>query len=187
MRNSAITTASTRPIETRNDCIQRLYTRAAAGTASTLAFSGGLGNVYGKKTVVTDTARIELDVPRDRQSTFDPHLIAKYQRRFPGFDEKIISMYARGMSVREIVGHLRDLYGVDVSPDLISAATDAVLDEVAAWQGRLLEPVYPLVFFDALRVKIRDEGLVRNKAVYVALGVRADGTKEILGLWLEQN
>ena len=126
-------------------------------------------------------------MPRDRQSTFDPHLIAKYQRRFPGFDEKIISMYARGMSVREIVGHLRDLYGVDVSPDLISAVTDAVLDEVAAWQGRPLEPVYPLVFFDALRVKIRDEGLVRNKAVYVALGVRADGTKEILGLWLEQN
>jgi len=91
------------------------------------------------------------------------------------------------MSVREIVGHLRDLYGVDVSPDLISAVTDAVLDEVAAWQGRPLEPVYPLVFFDALRIKIRDEGLVRNKAVYVALGVRADGTKEILGLWLEQN
>jgi putative transposase len=93
-------------------------------------------------------------------------------------------MYARGMSVREIVGHLRDLYGVE---DLISAVTDAVLDEVSAWQGRPLEPVYPLVFFDALRVKIRDEGMVRNKAVYVALGVRADGTKEILGLWLEQN
>jgi putative transposase len=137
-------------------------------------------NGYGKKTVVTDTARIELDVPRDRQSAFDPHLIAKYQRRFPGFDEKIISMYARGMSVREIVGHLRDLYGVDVSPDLISTVTDAVLDEVAAWQGRPLEPVYPLVFFDALRVKIRDEGLVRNKAVYVAaLGVRAVGPEVV--------
>ena len=144
-------------------------------------------NGYGKKTVVTDTSRLELDVPRDRQSSFDPQLIAKYQRRFPGFDEKIISMYARGMSVREIVGHLRDLYGVDVSPDLISTVTDAVLDEVAAWQARPLEPVYPLVFFDAIRVKIRDEGLVSNKAVHVALGVRADGTKEILGLWLEQN
>ncbi len=96
-------------------------------------------------------------------------------------------MYARGMSTREIAGHLRDLYGVEVSADLISAVTDAVLDEVAAWQGRPLEPVYPLVFFDALRVKIRDEGLVRNKAVHVALGVRADGSKEILGLWLEQN
>ena len=96
-------------------------------------------------------------------------------------------MYARGMSVREIVGHLRDLYGVDVSPDLISTVTDAILDEVAAWQARPLEPVYPLVFFDAIRVKIRDEGLVSNKAIHVALGVRADGTKEVLGLWLEQN
>ncbi len=148
---------------------------------------GNSRNGYGKKTVATETSRIELEVPRDRRSTFDPQLIAKYQRRFPGFDEKIISMYARGMSVREIVGHLPDLYGVDVSPDLISAVTDAVLDEVAAWQARPLEPVYPLVFFDALRVKIRDEGLVRNKAVHIALGVRADGTKEILGLWLEQN
>jgi len=149
--------------------------------------AGNSRNGYGKKTVTTETSRIELDIPRDRQSTFDPQLIAKYQRRFPGFDEKIISMYARGMSVREIVGHLRDLYGVDVSPELISAVTDAVLDEVATWQARPLEPVYPLVFFDALRVKIRDEGLVRNKAVHIALGVRADGTKEILGLWLEQN
>ena len=96
-------------------------------------------------------------------------------------------MYARGMSTREIVGHIRELYGVDVSPDLISAVTDAVLDEVATWQSRPLEPIYPLVFFDALRVKIRDEGMVRNKAIHVALGVRADGTKEVLGLWIEQN
>jgi putative transposase len=96
-------------------------------------------------------------------------------------------MYARGMSTREIVGHLRELYGVEVSPDLISAVTDAVLEEVAAWQARPLEAIYPLVFFDALRVKVRDEGLVRNKAVHIALGVRADGTKEVLGLWLEQN
>jgi putative transposase len=96
-------------------------------------------------------------------------------------------MYARGMSTREIAGHLEELYGIEVSPDLISTVTDAVLDETAAWQVRPLEPVYPLVFFDALRVKIRDEGLVRNKAVHIALGVRADGTKEILGLWLEQN
>jgi putative transposase len=148
---------------------------------------GNSRNGYGKKTVATDTGRMELEIPRDRQSSFDPQLIAKYQRRFPGFDEKIISMYARGMSTREIAGHLRDLYGVDVSPDLISAVTDAVLDEVAVWQARPLEAVYPIVFFDALRVKIRDEGLVRNKAVHIALGVRADGTKEILGLWLEQN
>jgi putative transposase len=96
-------------------------------------------------------------------------------------------MYARGMSTREIAGHLLDLYGIEVSADLISTVTDAVLDEIATWQARPLEPIYPLVFFDALRVKIRDEGLVRNKAVHIALGVRADGTKEILGLWLEQN
>lgn len=155
-----------------------------------LAGDGGTDNTrngYGRKTVVTDTGKLSIEVPRDRQSRFDPQLIAKYQRRFPGFDDKIVSMYARGMSVREIVGHLRDLYGVDVSPDQISAVTDAVLEEVAAWQARPLDAVYPLVFFDALRVKIRDEGMVRNKAVHIALGVRADGAKEILGLWLEQN
>src|SRR5687767_1138885 len=155
-----------------------------------LTGDGGAGNSRngdGRKSVITDTGRIELEVPRDRQSSFDPQLIAKYQRRFPGFDDKIVSMYARGMSTREIVGPLRELYGVEVSPDLISAVTDAVLEEVAAWQARPLEPVYPLVFFDALRVKVRDEGMVRNKAVHIALGVRADGAKEILGLWLEQN
>jgi putative transposase len=151
------------------------------------AGAGNSRNGYGRKTVLTDTGRIALEVPRDRQGSFDPQLIAKYQRRFPGFDEKIVSMYARGMSTREIAGHVLELYGVEVSPDLVSAVTDAVLDEIAAWQARPLEPVYPLVFFDALRVKIRDEGLVRNKAVHIALGVRADGTKEILGLWLEQN
>jgi putative transposase len=154
-----------------------------------LAGEGGTGNGrngYGRKTVVTDTGKLDLQIPRDRQASFDPQLIAQYQRRFPGFDDKVISMYARGMSTREIVGHLRELYGIEVSPDLISAVTDAVLDEVAAWQARPLEPVYPLIFFDALRVKIREEALVRNKAVHVALGVRADGTKEILGLWIEQ-
>jgi putative transposase len=147
---------------------------------------GNSRNGYGKKTVLTDTGRIELEVPRDRQSTFDPQLIAKYQRRFPGFDGKIVSMYARGMSTREIQGHLRELYGIEVSPDLVSAVTDAVLEEIAEWQDRPLEALYPLVFFDAIRVKVRDEGTVRNKAVYVALGVRPDGTKEILGLWIEQ-
>ena len=155
-----------------------------------LAGEGGTGNGrngYGRKTVVTDTGKLDLQIPRDRQASFDPQLIAKYQRRFPGFDDKVISMYARGMSTREIVGHLRELYGIEVSPDLISAVTDAVLDEIAAWQARPLEPVYPLIFFDALRVKIREEALVRNKAVHVALGVRADGTKEILGLWIEQS
>src|SRR6478672_10014236 len=152
------------------------------------AGAGNSRNGYGRKTVLTDTGgRIALEVPRDRQGSFDPQLIAKYQRRFPGFDEKIVSLYARGLSTREIAGHVLELYGVEVSPDLVSAVTDAVLDEIATWQARPLEPVYPLIFFDALRVKIRDEGLVRNKAVHIALGVRADGTKEILGLWLEQN
>ncbi|MGQ3049856.1 MAG: IS256 family transposase [Niveispirillum sp.] len=149
--------------------------------------SGNRRNGYGRKTVLTDTGSVELSIPRDRASTFDPQLIGKYQRRFPGFDEKIISMYARGMSTREITGHLRELYGIEVSADLISAVTDAVLEEVAAWQTRPLEAVYPLVFLDALRVKIRDESLVRNKAIHIAIGVRVDGTKEVLGLWIEQN
>lgn len=155
-----------------------------------LAGEGGAGNTrngYGRKTVTTETGKLEIDVPRDRQSVFDPQLIAKYQRRFPGFDDKIVSMYARGMSTREIAGHLRDLYGIDVSADLISTVTDAVVDEVATWQQRPLDEIYPLVSFDALRVKIRDEGMVRNKAIHIALGVRADVAKEVLGLWLEQN
>ena len=132
--------------------------------------SGNSRNGYGRKTVTTETGRIELEIPRDRQASFDPQLIAKYQRRFPGFDDKIVSMYARGMSAREIVGHLRELYGIDVSPDLVSAVTDAVLEEIATWQARPLEPVYPLVFYDSLRVEVRDEGTVRNKAVHIALG-----------------
>src|ERR671939_193670 len=144
-------------------------------------------NGYGAKSVLTGTGKLDLQVPRDRLATFDPQLIAKYQRRFPGFDDKIVSMYARGMSTREIQGHLRELYGIEVSPDLVSAVTEAVLDEVAEWQERPLEPLYPLIFFDALRVKVRDEGTVKNKAVHIALGVRPDGTKEILGLWIEQN
>ena len=137
--------------------------------------------------MTTETGRIELKIPRDQQATFDPQLIAKHQRRFPGFDDKIVSMYVRGMRAREIVGHLRELYGIEVSPDLISAVTDAVLDEITAWRATPLEPVYPPVFLDALSVTIRDEGVVRNKAVHIALGVRADGAKQILGLWLEQN
>jgi len=142
-------------------------------------------NGYSKKTVLTETSKIDIKVPRDREATFDPKLIQRYQRRFPGFDEKIVSMYARGMTVREIQGHLFELYGLDVSPDLVSTITDAVLETVAEWQNRPLDAMYSLVFFDALRVKIRDEGLVRNKAVFIALGVTADGTKDILGLWIE--
>jgi len=142
-------------------------------------------NGYSAKTVLTESSKLDIKIPRDREGTFDPKLIARYQRRFPGFDDKIVSMYARGMTVREIQGHLLEIYGLDVSPDLVSTVTDAVLETVAEWQNRPLEESYPLVFFDALRVKIRDEGLVRNKAVYIALGVQADGTKDILGLWIE--
>jgi putative transposase len=143
-------------------------------------------NGYSKKTVITDTGQVDLEIPRDRRGTFEPQLIAKYQRRFPGFDDKIISMYARGMSTRDIQGHLRELYGIEASPQLISTITDAVLEEVQRWQGRPLDALYAIVFFDALRVKMRDEGTVRNKAVYLAIGVTADGHKEVLGIWIEQ-
>ena len=148
--------------------------------------TGNHRNGRSKKTVLTDTGPTPLSIPRDRQGHFEPQLIEKYRRRFPGFDEKIISMYARGMSTREIQGHLQELYGIEVSPDLISTVTDAVIDEVKAWQQRPLEPTYAIVFFDAIRVKIRDEGTVKNKAVYLAIGVRCSGTKEVLDLWIEQ-
>ena len=139
------------------------------------------------KTVLTPEGPMELSIPRDRHGRFDPALIAKYRRRFPGFDDKIIALYARGMSTRDIQGHVRELYGIEVSPDLVSAVTDQVIDEVAAWQARPLEPSYAIVFFDALRVKIRDEGLVRNKAVYLAIGMDASGHKHVLGMWIEQS
>jgi putative transposase len=137
------------------------------------------------KTVLTEDGPVRIDVPRDRDSTFEPLLIAKHERRFTGFDDKIIAMYARGMTVREVQGFLSDQYGVDVSPELISSVTDAVIAEVGAWQARPLEPMYPVVFFDALRVKIREDAVVRNKAIYLALGVLPDGTRDILGLWIE--
>jgi putative transposase len=148
--------------------------------------AGNRRNGYSKKTVLTENEAIDLAIPRDRRGSFEPQLIAKYQRRFPGFDDKIISMYARGMSVRDIQGHLRDLYGLEASPQLISTVTDAVLEEVGRWQSRPLDPLYALVFFDALRVKMRDEGTVRNKAVYLAIGVTPEGRKDVLGIWIEQ-
>jgi len=138
------------------------------------------------KTVLTDDGPVAIDVPRDREGTFEPQILPKHERRFTGFDDKVIALYARGLTVREIQAFLKDMYAVDVSPDLISAVTDAVVAEVTAWQTRPLEPMYPVVFFDALRVKIRDEGVVRSKAVYLALAVRPDGTRDILGLWIEQ-
>ena len=137
------------------------------------------------KTVITDNGSVRIDVPRERQGTFEPQLIGKHERRFTGFDDKIIAMYARGMTVREIQGFLAEMYAVDVSPDLISSVTDAVMSEVTAWQSRPLEAMYPVVFFDALRVKIRQDGVVRNKAVYLALGMLPDGTRDILGIWIE--
>ena len=148
--------------------------------------TGNSRNGHGKKRVVTESGSLEIAVPRDRQASFSPQLVKKGQSRLPGFDEKVISLYARGMTQREIRAHLEELYGIGVSVDLISKVTDSVIEEVKAWQLRPLEPVYPVIFFDALRVKIRDEGTVRNKAVYLAFGIRRDGMKEILGLWIEQ-
>jgi putative transposase len=137
------------------------------------------------KTVLTDEGALRIDIPRDRQGSFEPQLIGKHERRFTGFDDKIIAMYARGMTVREVQAFLREMYNVEVSPEFISSVTDAVMSEVTAWQARPLEPMYPVVFFDALRVKIREEAVVRNKAIYLALGVLPDGTRDILGLWIE--
>ena len=143
-------------------------------------------NGTSEKTVLTDDGPITIDVPRDRESSFEPRLIGKHERRFTGFDDRIIALYSRGLTVREIQAFLSDMYATDVSADFISSVTDAVATEISAWQTRPLERVYPVIFFDALRVKIRDEGTVRNKAVYLALGVLRDGTREILGLWIEQ-
>jgi putative transposase len=137
------------------------------------------------KTVLTDDGPLRIEVPRDRSGTFEPLLVPKHERRFTGFDDKIIAMYARGMTMREIQGFLAEQYSTEVSPEFISAVTDAVMAEVTAWQTRPLEPMYPVVFFDALRVKIREDAVVRNKAIYLALGVLPDGTREILGLWIE--
>lgn len=137
------------------------------------------------KTVLTEDGPLRIDVPRDRHGHFEPILIPKHERRFTGFDDKIVAMYARGMTIREIQGFLREQYGTEVSPEFISSVTDAVMAEVTAWQSRPLEPMYPVVFFDALRVKIREDAVVRNKAIYLALGVLPDGTRDILGLWIE--
>src|SRR6266566_5560817 len=148
--------------------------------------SGNSRNGASAKTILTEDGEIDIAVPRDRAGSFEPQLIGKGQTRFDGFDDKILSLYARGMTVREIQGHLAELYATDVSPDLISRVTDAVLDEVREWQNRPLDPVYPVVFFDALRVKIRDESVVKNKAVYLALALDCEGHKHVLGLWIEQ-
>ena len=137
------------------------------------------------KTVLTGDGNVRIETPRDRDGSFEPLLLPKHARRFTAFDDSIVALYARGLTVREIQGYLVESYGTEVSPELISTVTDGVLAEVTAWQARPLEAVYPVVFFDALRVKVREDNVVRNKAVYLALGVRRDGSREILGLWIE--
>lgn len=149
--------------------------------------SGNSRNGKSRKKLTGDFGEMELETPRDRNGTFEPKIVAKNQRRWTGFDEKILSMYARGMTTREIQGHLEEIYGVDVSPALVSTVTEAVQDEVREWQNRLLEPVYAIVYMDALYVRMRDNGHVQNRAVYVAIGVNLEGRKEVLGLWTSAN
>ena len=145
--------------------------------------SGNSRNGSSKKTVKADFGEIDLAVPRDRQATFEPKIVPKGQTRFPGFDDKILSLYARGMTTRDIQAHLEELYQVEVSPALISNVTDAVLEEVQAWQSRPLDSLYPIVYLDALYVKMRDNGHVQNRAIYTAIAITLEGNKEVLGLW----
>ncbi len=147
--------------------------------------AGNTRNGKSKKTLKGDFGELPIEIPRDRHGSFEPQLIPKHQTRWTGFDDKVISLYARGMTVREIQGHLEEMYGAEVSPSLISSITDAVADEVKAWQARPLDPVYPIVYLDCIHVKVR-EGAVRVKAVYLAIGVTLAGDKEVLGLWLAQ-
>jgi putative transposase len=144
-------------------------------------------NGTSKKTLITDSGPLAIDIPRDRDGGFEPLVVPKHGRRYHGFDEHILSMYARGMSVRDIAAHLKHIYQIEVSAEFISVVTDEIMQEVAAWQNRALERLYPVIFFDALRVKIRDDGSVKNKAIYLALGVQTDGSRDILGLWIEQS
>jgi putative transposase len=149
--------------------------------------SGNSRNGSTSKVLKGKRGQVEIEVPRDRNSEFEPQLVKKNQTRFDGLDEKIISLYARGMTTREIQGHLEEIYGVDVSPTLISNVTDAVLDEVRAWQSRPLDSVYPILYLDALQVKVKSQGSVRNKAIYLAFGVTMSGLKEVLGIWASDN
>jgi transposase-like protein len=148
--------------------------------------TGNTRNGHSAKTLQGDFGELPLDIPRDRQGAFEPQLVAKHQTRWSGFDDKIISLYARGLSVREIQGHLEEMYGTEVSPSLISAVTDAVSEDVKIWQARPLDPLYPILYLDCIHVKVRDAGAVRTKAVYLAIGVNMDGHKEVLGLWIAQ-
>jgi putative transposase len=149
------------------------------------AGTGNARNGTTSKRLITEAGSVELDVPRDRAGTFEPRIVRKGQRRLDGIDKLVISLYARGMTVRDIQAHLGEIYEVDVSPDLISKITDAVLDEVKEWQARPLDSVYPVIFLDAIVCKVRDNGTVRNKAAHLAVGVDVDGRKEVLGIWVE--
>ena len=148
--------------------------------------AGNARNGSSRKTLKGEFGALPIDIPRDRQGSFEPQLIPKHQTRWTGFDAKILSLYARGMTVREIQGHLEEMYGTEVSPSLISSVTDAVIDEVKAWQSRPLDALYPIVYLDCIHVKVRDNGAVRVKAVYLALGIKLDGEKELLGIWIAQ-
>ena len=148
--------------------------------------SGNSRNGKSKKTIKGEFGNMEIAVPRDRNATFEPVIIPKGETRFTGFDDKIISMYARGMTTRDIQGHLKDMYGVEVSPTLISQVTDAITEEITLWQNRPLEEVYPIMYLDAVRVKVRHNGSVINKAVYLAIGVTLDGQKDVLGMWVAE-
>ena len=163
------------------------YAKGQAPPASEASAPANCRNGYSAKTLISEHGPMPIAVPRDRDGSFEPLLIGKGQRRFEGFDQRIIAMYARGMTVREIQGFLLDQYKVEVSAAFISTVTDAVVEAMLEWQNRPLEALYPVVYFDALRVKIRDEGTVKNKAVYFALGLAADGAKKVLGFWIEQS
>ncbi len=145
--------------------------------------SGNVRNGHSAKTITGEFGEVEIAVPRDREARFAPQLIGKHQRRFPGMDERILSLYARGMSTREIAAHLQEMFGAEVSPALISAITDTVADEVRAWQSRPLDRLYPIIYLDCLMVKTREAGHSANRAIYLAIGVNTDGLKEVLGLW----
>lgn len=179
----------------------KIFTKRVLENAMNAEMTNHLGyekhqTIYGKtsnsrngksqKTVKTEIGDIDINVPRDRNAEFEPQIIKKHQRRFEGFDSQIISMYARGMTTRDIQGHLMDIYGVEVSPDLISDVTNSVIDDVREWQNRPLDNVYPVVFLDALVVKGRTDGKVINKSVYTAIGINMQGNKEVLGLWISE-
>jgi len=149
--------------------------------------SGNSRNGKSSKTLITDNGDVHIDIPRDRNGEFEPQIVRKHQRHFEGFDDKIISMYGKGMTTRDIQGHIEDIYGVEISPEFVSKVTNAIIEDAQEWQNRLLNPFYAIMYFDAIVIKARHEGRVTNKAVYMAIGVYSQGKKEPLGLWISEN